>query len=52
MGPGAAPYTSLTSLEEAAAITFRQKTLLPLDDCLHALQGEIPALTRSSLHRL
>lgn len=44
--------TSLTSVEEAAAITFRQDTLLPLDDCLHALQREIPSLTRSSLHRL
>lgn len=52
MGPKAARSTSLTPLEEAAAITFRQKTLLPLDDCLHALQREIPSLTRSSLHRL
>jgi hypothetical protein len=43
---------SLTPLEEAAAVTFRQKTLLSLDDCLHALQREIPSLTRSSLHRL
>lgn len=52
MGPKAARSKSLTPLEEAAAITFRQKTLLPLDDCLHALQREIPSLTRSSLHRL
>ncbi|MBZ5876241.1 hypothetical protein [Chromohalobacter israelensis] len=52
MGPKAARSTSLTPLEEAAAITFRQKPLLPLDDCLHALQREIPSLTRSSLHRL
>ena len=43
---------SLAPLEEAAAVTFRQKTLLPLDDCLHALQREVPSLTRSSLHRL
>src|SRR3546814_10327158 len=26
-------------------------TLLPLDDCLYALQATIPHLTRSSLHR-
>jgi len=25
--------------------------LLPLDDCLYALQATIPHLTRSSLHR-
>ena len=32
-------------------VTFRRYTLLPLDDCLYALQPTIPALTRSSLHR-
>ncbi|TCW29111.1 hypothetical protein EDC20_1011, partial [Gluconobacter oxydans] len=26
-------------------------TLLPLDDCLYALQASIPHLTRSALHR-
>ncbi|HEY0163932.1 MAG TPA: IS481 family transposase, partial [Sphingomicrobium sp.] len=30
---------------------FRRHTLLPLDDCLYALQPTIPHLTRSSLHR-
>jgi hypothetical protein len=30
---------------------FRRHTLLPLDDCLYALQATIPHLTRSSLHR-
>ena len=30
---------------------FRKHTLLPLDDCLYALQSTIPQLTRSSLHR-
>ena len=30
---------------------FRRHTLLPLDDCLYALQPSIPHLTRSSLHR-
>jgi transposase InsO family protein len=32
-------------------IAFRRHTLLPLDDCLYALQPTIPHLTRSSLHR-
>ena len=32
-------------------VAFRRHTLLPLDDCLHALQATIPHLTRSSLHR-
>ena len=38
--------------EEAACVAFRKHTLLPLDDCLYALQATIPNLTRSSLHRL
>ncbi len=32
-------------------MAFRKHTLLPLDDCLYALQATIPNLTRSSLHR-
>ena len=32
-------------------VAFRTHTLLPLDDCLYALQATIPHLTRSSLHR-
>ena len=32
-------------------VAFRKHTLLPLDDCLYALQSSIPHLTRSSLHR-
>jgi len=36
---------------EAIIVAFRKHTLLPLDDCLHALQASIPHLTRSSLHR-
>ena len=32
-------------------VAFRRHALLPLDDCLHALQATIPHLTRSSLHR-
>jgi hypothetical protein len=37
--------------QEAVIVAFREHTLLPLDDCLYALQATIPALTRSSLHR-
>ena len=37
--------------EEAVIVAFRRHTLLPLDDCLYALQATIPQLTRSSLHR-
>jgi integrase-like protein len=37
--------------EEAIIVAFRRHTLLPLDDCLYALQETIPHLTRSSLHR-
>jgi len=52
MGPQDARSTVLSSEEEAACIAFRKHTLLPLDDCLYALQVTIPSLTRSSLHRL
>ncbi|WP_026988932.1 IS481 family transposase [Fodinicurvata sediminis] len=46
------PASSVLSLEEEAVIVaFRRHTLLPLDDCLYALQPTIPHLTRSSLHR-
>src|SRR4029434_1714091 len=37
--------------EERIVIACRRHTLLPLDDCLYALQPTIPHLTRSSLHR-
>lgn len=37
--------------DEAVVVAFRRHTLLPLDDCLYALQASIPHLTRSSLHR-
>jgi transposase InsO family protein len=46
------PRSSVLSLEdEAIIVAFRRHTLLPLDDCLYALQATIPCLTRSSLHR-
>ncbi len=52
MGPKAPRSTVLTPQEEAIAVAFRRHTLLPLDDCLYALQATIPHLTRSALHRL
>ncbi|UWQ35433.1 IS481 family transposase (plasmid) [Leisingera sp. M527] len=51
MGPKVARSTALSLEEEAAVVAFRRHTLLPLDDCLYALQPSIPHLTRSSLHR-
>jgi len=41
----------LTPEEEGIIVRFREHTLLPLDDCLYALQAHIPHLSRSSLHR-
>jgi hypothetical protein len=41
----------LSKAEEALIVAFRKHTLLPLDDCLYALQATIPHLTRSSLYR-
>lgn len=43
--------TVLSPLDEALICAFRAKTLLPLDDCYIALKEQIPALTRSNLHR-
>jgi transposase-like protein/transposase len=43
--------SSLSSLEEEIICQMRLKTLLPLDDLLLVLKEEIPALTRSNLHR-
>ena len=51
MGPKAPRSTVLSQEEEAIVVAFRKHTLLPLDDCLYALQATIPHLTRSSLHR-
>ena len=50
-GPKAAKSTVLSIEEEAILVAFRRHTLLPLDDCLYALQATVPHLTRSSLHR-
>jgi transposase InsO family protein len=43
--------TVLSTEEEALIVAFRRHTLLPLDDCLYALQATLPQLTRSALHR-
>ena len=50
-GPKDAKSTVLSVEDEAIVVAFRRHTLLPLDDCLYALQATIPHLTRSSLHR-
>jgi transposase InsO family protein len=50
-GPKAPRSTTLSAEQEAIIVAFRRHTLLPLDDCLYALQATIPQLTRSSLHR-
>lgn len=50
-GPKDARSTVLSIEEEAIIVAFRRHTLLPLDDCLYALQSTIPHLTRSALHR-
>ena len=52
MGPKAIHSTVLTNEEEAMIVAFRRHTLLPLDDCLFALQATIPHLTRSALQPL
>lgn len=51
MEPKEVHSTVLSIEEEAVIVAFRRHTLLPLDDCLYALQPTIPRLTRSSLHR-
>ena len=50
-GPKQTRSTVLSVEDEAVVVAFRKHTLLPLDDCLYALQATIPHLTRSSLHR-
>ena len=50
-GPKEPRSTVRTEAEEASIIAFLRHTLLPLDDCLYALQPSIPHLTRSALHR-
>lgn len=51
-GPRHRGSTVLTPAEEAMCVGFRRHAMLPLDDCLYALQLKLPHLTRSALHRL
>jgi len=50
-GPKVRKSSVFSAEEEAIIVAFRRHTLLPLDDCLYALQPTIPHPTRSSLHR-
>ena len=50
-GPTEPRSSTLSPEQEAIIVAFRRHTLLPLDDCLYALQPSIPQLTRSALHR-
>src|SRR5688572_25942237 len=50
-GPTAPKSTVLSLEDEAVIVAFRKHTLLPLDDCLYALQATLPHLSRSALHR-
>lgn len=50
-GPRVPKSTVLSIEDEAIVVAFRHHTLLPLDDCLYALQATLPHLTRSSLQR-
>lgn len=52
MGPKNPRSTVLSPEQEAMCVGFRKHTLLPLDDCLYALQATVPQLSRSALHRL
>jgi hypothetical protein len=42
MGPKQKQSTVLSLQEEALIVAFRKHTLLPLDDCLYALQETMP----------
>jgi hypothetical protein len=44
-GPTVPRSTVLSVEQEAITVAFRKHTLLPLDDCLYALQATIPQLT-------
>ncbi len=50
-GPKQPRATHLTEAQEAMIIAVRRHRLLPMDDCLSALQPSIPHLLRPALHR-
>jgi transposase-like protein len=47
-GPREPRSTTLSTDEEAVVVAFRRYTLLPLDDCLYALQPTIPKLRKEA----
>ena len=47
MGPAELHSTVLGLEQEVVIVAFRRRTLLPLDDCLSALQATIPGLARA-----
>jgi hypothetical protein len=52
-GPTEPRSTVLSIEEEAVVVAFRRHTLLPLDDCLYALQATIPhLLTQTPIARI
>ena len=51
-GTGRIGASVLTPPEQEMCLAFRKATLLPLDDCLYALQLSLPHLSRATLHRL
>ncbi|MGB0630538.1 MAG: IS481 family transposase [Alphaproteobacteria bacterium] len=51
-GSGRKGANVLTPPEQEMCLAFRKATLLPLDDCLYALQLSLPHLSRATLHRL
>ena len=48
MGPKEPHSTVFAKEEEALIVAFLKHTLLPLNDCLYALQATVPHLTWSS----
>lgn len=51
MKPKASHSILVTIEDEALIVALRRHTLLPLADCLYALQPTIPHLARSAPHR-
>ena len=51
MGPAKSCSTKLTTAEEAMAVEFRQRTMMPPDDMLGHLLDYFPQLSRSALYR-
>ncbi len=47
-GPSVSRSTVLSVEDEAVIVAFRRHTLLPIDDCLYALQPTIPHAARQS----